>query len=129
MSRTEYTRINSKYFPIYIREKYHIDGLIEADGYLYIKIIKGMYGLKQAARIAYNHLISCMEPRGYYPVPFITVLWAHKTRKIKYCLCVDDFGVNVFTKYDVNHLINSLKKHYAISTYWEGNNYLGLKID
>ena len=37
-------RMHSKYFPIDIRELYHIDGLIAEDGYVYIKITKGVYG-------------------------------------------------------------------------------------
>ena len=82
MSRAEYTRIHSKYFPPDIRDQYEIEGLIAADGYVYIKIIKGMYGLKQAAIIAYNHLIYPMEPHGYYLVPFKTGLWAYENRKI-----------------------------------------------
>ena len=87
-----------------------------------------MYGLKQAAIIAYNQLISNMDPHCYYTAPFTTGLWAHNTRKTKLCLCVDDFGVKYFFKYDTNHLLDSLKKHYAISTDWEGRNYLGLTI-
>ena len=39
-----------------------------------------MYGLNQEDIIAYNQLISHMEPHGYYPVPFTTRLWAQKTR-------------------------------------------------
>ena len=72
MSRSEYIRIHSKYFPLDIRDRYEIEGLIAADRYIYIKIIKGMYGLKEAAIIAYNQLISQMEPYGYYLVPFTT---------------------------------------------------------
>ena len=88
-----------------------------------------MYGLKQAAIIAYNLLISHMEPHGYYTVTFTTRLWSHNTRRAKHFSCVDDFGVKYFTKDDTNHLLDSLKKHYAISTDWEGRNYLGFKID
>ena len=91
-------RIHSKYFPPDIRYRYKIEELIVADGYVYIKIIKVMYGIKQAAIIAYNQLISHMEPHGYYPVPFTTGLWAHKTRKTNFCLCVDDFGVKKIIK-------------------------------
>ena len=119
MSRAEYMRIRSKYLPPDIRDQYNIAVLIALDGCVYIKIIKGMYGLNQAAIIAYNQLISHMEPHGYYPVPFTTVLWAHNTRKTKSCLCVDDLGVKYFSKDDANHLLNSLKKHYSISTDWE----------
>ena len=69
-----------------------------------------------------------MDPHGCYPVPFTTGLWTHKTRKIKFCLCVDDFGVKYFTKDDANHLLDPLKKLLGISTDWEGRNYLGLTI-
>ena len=81
MSRADYMRIHSKYFPPDIRDRYEIEGLVEADGYVYIKIIKGVYGLTQAAIISYNQLISHMDPHGHYPVYFITGIWAHKTRK------------------------------------------------
>ena len=72
-----------------------------------------MYGLKQSIIIAYNQIISHIEPHGYYPVPFATGIWAHRTRKTKFYLCVDDFGVKYFTKDDANHIIDSLK-----STIW-----------
>ena len=88
-----------------------------------------MYGLKQASIIAYNELISHMDPNGYHPVTFTTRIWAPKTIRTKVFLCVDDFGVKYFTKEDANHLLDSLKNHYAISTDWEGRNYLGLAID
>ena len=45
MSRAENMRIHSKYFPTYKKSLYQIDGLIEADGNVYTKTIKGMYGL------------------------------------------------------------------------------------
>ena len=127
MSRADYMRINSKYSPPDIRDRYEIEGLIAADEYVYIKIIKGVYGINQASIIAYNQLISHMEPHSYYLVPFTTGLWAHKNRKN--CLCVDDFGVKYFSKDDANHLLNSLTKNYANSTDWEGLNYLRFKID
>ena len=121
-------RIHLKYFPADIRDQYQIDGLIAADGYVYMKTIKVIYGLKQSSIIAYNHLIYHMDPHVYHPVTFTTVLWAHKTRKTNLCLCVDDFGVKYFTKDDANHLLDSLKMHYAFLTYCEGRNYLGLTI-
>ena len=76
MSRVEYLRIHSEHFPPDIRESYQINGLIAADGYVYIKIFKGMYGLKQSAIISCNQLIYNMDPL----VPFTTRLWAQKIR-------------------------------------------------
>ena len=128
MSRADYMRIHSKYLPPNIRALYHIDELIGEDGYVYIKIIKVIYGLKQAAIIAYNQLISHMEPHGYYPVPFTTVIWAPKTSRTKFCLCVDNCVVKYFNKYDAYHILESVKNHYAFSNYWEGFNYLVLKM-
>ena len=81
MSRSEYMRIHSKYFPLDIRYLYEIEGLIAADGYLYIKIIKGLYELKQSGILAYAQLISHMDPNGYYTVTFKNGLWSHNTRK------------------------------------------------
>ena len=74
MSRAEYMRIHTKCFPEDIRDQYYIDVLIAEDGYVYSKTIKGIYGLKQAAIIAYNRIIYHMEPHGYYPGPLTTVL-------------------------------------------------------
>ena len=80
MSRVEYTRINSKYFPQDIRDRYDIEGLKMAGGYVYIKIIKGIYELNQASIIDYNQLISHMEPHDYHPVPLTTGFWVHNPR-------------------------------------------------
>ena len=56
--------------------------------------------------------------------------WTLVTKYQKKCFCLnmDDFGVNYFTKDDANHLLDSLKKHYAISIDWEDRNYFGLTI-
>ena len=109
MSRAEYMRIHSEYFPPDIRASYHIDGLIAADGYVYIKIVKGMYVIKQAAIISYNKIIYQMDTHGYYPVPFTNRLWEQNTRRTKTFLCVDVFGVKCFTKDYANRLLDYLK--------------------
>ena len=127
-SRADYMRIYLKNFPPDIRYQYKIDGIIAAYGYVYMKTIKGMYGLKQAATIAYNQIIYHMEPHIYYPVSFTTGLWEHNIGRKKWCLYMDDFGAKYFTKDDANHLLDALKNHFAISIDWEGHNYLGLKI-
>ena len=41
---------------------------------------------------------------------------------------MDNFGVKYFSTDDSDHLLNSLKKYYAVSTNWEGCSYLRLKI-
>ena len=94
-----------------------------------MKTIKCVYELKQAAIIAYNKLISHMDPHVYYLVPFTTGLWAHKTRRTKHSICVVDFGVKYFNRDYADHLLKSLKKHYAFLMYWVFFNYPVLTID
>ena len=82
-----------------------------------------MYDIKEEAIISYNQLISHMDPYSYYTVPFRTGLCSQMTLITKQLLCVDDFGVKHFTKDDANHLLDYLKKHYAISIEFDDRNY------
>ena len=63
-----------------------------------------MYGLRQAAILAYQYLQQTLKPHGYYPVRGTVGLWKHQHQPIHFCLCVDDFGVKYFNKEDVHHL-------------------------
>ena len=88
-----------------------------------------MYGLKQAALLAYNNLKENLRPHGYAPVPGTIGLWKHDKRNIHFCLCVDDFGIKYFNKADAQHLLQCLDQHYRYTTDWTGSNYCGLAID
>ena len=81
MKENEYMRIHAKYLLDDIRLQYNIESLVDLDGYVYVRIKKGMYGLKQAAILAYNPLFKQLKPHGYQPCPETTGLWRHKTRK------------------------------------------------
>ena len=125
----EYMRIHGKYFFSDIRKQYNIDSIINDDGYVYCKIIKGMYGLKQAAMLGREHIIKVLKPFGYSPDPMAPNIWSHHTRPTKFCLCVDDFGVKYFTKEDIEHLINALQSAFTISIDWKGHQYCGLHLN
>ena len=87
-----------------------------------------MYGLKQAALLAYRHLVNQLAPYGYHPCLYTTGLWDHETRPTKFCLCVDDFGVKYFSKADADHLLDSLRANFKLSVDWAGTDYCGLSI-
>ena len=129
MDDPEYMRIHSKYFFQDIRAQYDIENKVASDGYIYVRINKGMYGLKQAAVLAYNGLVKNLKPHGYFPCPSTSGIWRHVSRKTAFCLCVDDFGVKYFNKSDADHLLHVLQQHYKISIDWEGKDYLGLHLD
>ena len=126
MENPEYMKIYKRNFPPDIIKFYSLQNKISPTGYIFIRIKKGMYGLKQAALLGYQQLVEHLKPYGYEPIPHTDGLWKHNARKITFCLCVDDFGVKYFNKADVDHLINALKTRYDISTDWEGENYCGL---
>ena len=78
MKTNKYMRISMEVLPQDIIERY--DLLRKAvNGYVYVKIKKGMYGLKEAAVLAYNQLVKFLEEHGYYPEIGTAGLWSHKT--------------------------------------------------
>jgi len=102
--------------------------LVENDGFVYCEVRKGMYGLKQAARLAFDRLVIKLAPIGYHPVPQSPGFWVHDTRPTVFTLCVDDFGVKYSTKEDANHFLSALTSNYRISINWKGDNYVGLTL-
>ena len=94
-----------------------------------MRIKQVIYGLKQAAIIAYDQLVKHLKTHGYYPVIGTNAMFDHKTRKTKFCVCVDDSGIKYHSTYDAYHIINSVKEKYAITTDWEGNIFCGLTFE
>ena len=125
----EYIRIHQKYFLPDIRQQYNINSLIHIDDYVYCKLQRGMYGLKQAARLARDQLIKNLAPFGYKPHTTSPNIWIHHTRPTKFCLCVDDFGVKYFSENDVQHLLHALQTNYDITINRTGNKFCGLHIN
>ena len=77
MERPEYMRIHSKYFSKYMKSKYNISSLVAEDGYVYCKIKRKIYGLKQAARLAYDNLVTNLKKDGYFPDKYCPNIWSH----------------------------------------------------
>ena len=50
-----------------IRQKYDIDKIIAEDGCIYYRIKKGIYSLKQAARLETDKLVKHLKLFGYSP--------------------------------------------------------------
>ena len=129
MEESEYLRIHSKYFSKEFINTYKIHNLINKDGYVYCKIVKGMYGLKQAAILAYKQLVHRLEKHRYKPIKTTNGLWKHVTRPTLFALCVNDFGVKYNSIADLHHLMDSLKQHYEITVDMEGRNFCGLHLE
>ena len=66
---------------------------IAEDGYVYLKILKGMYGILQAGMLANNHLTKHFSTYRYIPTAHATDLWRQQIRQNCFTLVVDNFGV------------------------------------
>jgi hypothetical protein len=114
-------------FPEEIIQKYNLNALV-VDGWVYIEILKGMYGLKQAGLLANQLLQTRLDPFGYYPAQHTPGLWSHKTRPISFTLVVDDFAVKYVGKHHAEHLWNALLHTYELTTDWTVTVYSGMTL-
>ena len=88
-----------------------------------------MYGLKQAAILAYDQLKQHLGSHGYFPIIGTTEMWEHETRRTQFCMCVDDFGIKYFNKDDAEHLLTCLQQKCKCTTDLQGQHYCGLTFD
>ena len=119
MEEYEYMRIPVDIIPESIMDEYDLHSKVH-NGCVYVEIRKGMYGLPQAGRLAYDRLAANLAPDGYLPCPITPGLWKHNTDNVNFTLVVDDFGVKYTDATHAQRLMTCLKKHYQISEDWEG---------
>jgi hypothetical protein len=129
MAYYQYMRVHTSCIPQEVWDDPSYDIHPENDGYVYLEIRRGMYGLKEAGILAFNQLVKKLAPHGYEPMPFTPGLWRHRTKRTTFVLCVDDFGVKYFSKDDAQHLIDALEADYQLTTDWTGSLYCGLTLD
>jgi hypothetical protein len=112
-------------FPEEILQKYNLNALA-VDGWVYIEIRKGMYGLKQVGLLANQLLQNRFSPFGYYPERHTSGLWLHKTWPISFTLVVDDLEVKYVGKQHAEHLRDALLRTYELTTDWTATVYSGM---
>ena len=69
--------------------------VVNQDGWIYMEIIRGMYGLPQAGILAKNLLAECLSNHGYYQVKQTPVLWRHICIPISFKLVVENFEIGL----------------------------------
>ncbi|KAL7475790.1 hypothetical protein ACHAW6_001692 [Cyclotella cf. meneghiniana] len=121
MERPEFMCLKYDILPQEIISKY---GLAQKalDGWVYVRIEKGMYGLAQAGLLANKLLASRLDTHGYYQCQFTPGFWRNKWHPVMFSQVVDDFGTVSITH--AKHLKEVLQKYYTAS--WD---YCGKTID
>jgi hypothetical protein len=113
MARKEYMRLPVQKIPDDFMEAYNLHDKI-LNGYLYMEIRKGMYGLPQSGILANTLLRKRLAPEGYIECKHTPGLWRHQSRPITFTLVVDDFGIKTEGLEHAEHLFACLRKHYTI---------------
>jgi hypothetical protein len=106
LSRFEYMKMLLSRFPEEIIQKYNLNALA-VGGWVYIEILKGMYGLKQTGLLANQLLQTRLAPFVFYPARHTRGIWLHKTRPISFTIVMDDFKVKYVGKQHPEHLRNA----------------------
>jgi hypothetical protein len=111
MERFEYMRIPLWAIPECIMKQYKLADLAH-NGYVLVEIRKGMYGLPQAGKIAYDRLVKHLSIFGYGPTRHTDGLWRHTNRPVLFSLIVDDFGVKTVGREHAEHLLAAIRTLY-----------------
>ena len=85
-----------------------------------------MYGLKQAAILAFQQLAERLEKVEYSQMLGSSGIWKHETRQKVFYLWVDDFCVKYFNRDDNDLLLNILVTNYKYTVDWTGYNFYGI---
>jgi hypothetical protein len=128
LDRYEYMKMPIALFPTDIIQHYRLNEKV-LNGYLYMEIRKGMYGLPQAGILANKLLKERLAHHGYFEQPHTPRLWKHVSRPVWFNLCVDDFGIKYIGKEHLQHLYDALRKEtYDIVEDLDGNLYCGITL-
>ena len=111
LERPEYIRLKIDDIPDKIIAQYSLRTKVTTEGYIYMEVNKGMYGLPQSGLMANKLLEKRLNKNGYYQSKLVPGLWVHETRPIQFTLVVDNFGIKYEHESDARHLMKVLK-HY-----------------
>ena len=81
MINPEYMKVHLKYSPEEIIQKYALNDL-DHNGYIHIKVKKGMHGLKQAPVLVYQKLTQLLTDGGYQHSVGSLGMWKQKQDKL-----------------------------------------------
>ena len=97
-------------------------------GYIYMRIIREIYGLLQSGKLANNLLKKRLKEEDYFEVDHTSGLFKHKWRPIWFTLVVDNFGIKYIGEEHRDHLLGVLNKYYNMETDYNGTLYYGITL-
>jgi hypothetical protein len=129
MIEYEYMRLRLELIPTKIIRQCNSRDLVDEQGWVYVEIRMGVYGLSQAGILANKLLEQQLNAKGYYHYMHTPGLWHHMWQDISFCLVVDNFGIKSTSRDHVLHLKTTLEEHYTVTMDWDGSLFCGINID
>jgi hypothetical protein len=128
LDRLEYMKIPIALLPINII-KHHQPQENVLDGYVYMKIRKGMYRLPQASILTNKLLKERLARHGYFEQLHTPELWKHVNCPVWINLCVDNFSIKYIGREHLQHLYDALcKETYETIEDWTGDLYCRITL-
>ena len=124
----EYVRFRADLIPQAIKDHYNLHEKIGRDKYIYARVNKAWYGLKQAGRIAHDDLVKRLAKEGYKKAPLVEGYFTHHTRPISFTLVVDDFLIKYTNEEDLKHLEDTIGHYYKLKVDVEAKQYVGIHL-
>ncbi len=113
LTRPEYAKIKLTNTPKEVIKEYKLHEYMSPDGWVYIKVIWGMYGLPQAGSLGHDLLEGRLNKEGYFQSQTVPGFWKHTTKPIQFVLVVNDFGIKYLKQEVLDRLVRLLEKHYV----------------
>ena len=129
LKRPEYAKVRLTDIPEEVIREYKLHKIATEDGWIYMRVVKGMYGLPQSGANSHDELEERLNKEDYYQSKIVPGLWRHKTRPTVFTLIVDNFGIKFLSKNDLDHLIGVLGKYYNEKVNMKGQEYLKIELD
>jgi hypothetical protein len=63
------------------------------DGWIYFKVVRGMYGLPQSRSNSHDELEEQLNKEGYFKSTLVPALLKHNKQPTQFVLVVNDFGI------------------------------------
>ena len=123
----EYVKIKLGDIPQEFVKEYNLTTFTH-HGWVYFKINKDIYGLKQAGKLAEDLLTKRLSSHGYHQCLITPGLWHHQWRPILFVLIVDDFSIQFEGKKHADHLLASLQKSYKVAPDWTSSKFAGIDL-
>ena len=104
--------IHIRLIPLDIIKHYNLNDLVDQDEWIYMKIIRGMYGLPQAGILENNLPAQHLINHGCYQFKQKAGLWIHVWRHISFTLVEGKHSIGYFGREHADHMMSILKIYY-----------------